>query len=114
MLYDADRTGSLDDRQSTSRYCTFVGGNLVSWCSKKQSVVACSTSEVEFRSMAHGVCEVLWLHILLSELRLLKCKPLMLYCDDKVAIDIGNNPVQHDLTKHIEINHHFIKEKLDK
>ena len=38
----------------------------------------------------------------------------MLYCDDKVAIDIGNNPVQHDLTKHIEINHHFIKEKLDK
>jgi len=56
VLYDADRTGSLDDRQSTSRYCTFVGGNLVSWCSKKQSVVACSTSEVEFRSMAHGVC----------------------------------------------------------
>ena len=66
--------------------------------------------------MAHGVCVKCygWTYILLSELRLLISKPLMLYCDDKAAIDIANNPVQHDLTKHIEIDHHFIKEKLDR
>ena len=92
---------------------TFVGGNLVTWRSKKQNVVARSTAEAEFRSMAHGVCEVLWLKILLSELGLFQVKPLMLYCDNKAALDIAHNPVHHSRTKHIEIDRHFIKEKLD-
>ena len=111
---DADWAGSLDDQRSTSGYCTFVGGNLVSWRSKKQTVVARSAAEAEFRSMVHGVCEVLWLHILLTEMGLFKDSPLMLYCDNKAAIDIANNPGQHDRTKHVEIDRHFIKEKLDR
>jgi hypothetical protein len=80
---------------------------------KKKSVAARSTVDAKFRTMAHGVWELLWLQILLADLKLFKCKPLMLYCDNKVAIDIANNPVHHDRTKHIEIDRHFIKEKLD-
>lgn len=77
-------------------------------------MVARSTAEAEFRSMAQGICELLWIQILLDELKLYQNKPLMLYCDNKAAIDIANNPVQHDRTKHVEIDRHFIKEKLDR
>nr|XP_028959271.1 uncharacterized protein LOC114825095 [Malus domestica] len=66
---DADWAGNITDRRSTSGYFTFVGGNLVTWRSKKQNVVARSTAEVEYCGMAHGVCELLWLRILLTEIR---------------------------------------------
>jgi hypothetical protein len=110
---DADWGGNIDDRKSTSRYCVFVGRNLVSWRSKKQSVVARSTAEAEFRAMASGLCELMWIKILLCELRLLNGAPLRLYCDNQATINIVHNPVHHDRTKHIEIDRHFIKEKID-
>jgi hypothetical protein len=63
--------------------------------------------------MTQGASEELWLCRLLQELGLLKGKSIMLYCDNKAAINIANNPVQHDRTKHVEIDRHFIKDKLD-
>ncbi|RVW81567.1 Retrovirus-related Pol polyprotein from transposon RE2 [Vitis vinifera] len=62
---DADWAGAMDDRRSTSGYFTFVGGNLVTWKSKKQNVVARSRVEAEFKGMALGLCEALWLRLLL-------------------------------------------------
>ncbi|KAK2981314.1 hypothetical protein RJ640_007015 [Escallonia rubra] len=102
-----------DHRKSTSGYCTFVWGNLVTWRSKKQSVVARSSAEAEYRAMAHGICEMMWLKRVLEELRRPVTMPMKLYCDNKATINIANNPVQHDRTKHVEIDRHFIKEKIE-
>nr|CAN70499.1 hypothetical protein VITISV_020482 [Vitis vinifera] len=87
------------DRRSTSRHCTFVGGNLVTWRSKKHNVVARSNAEAKLRAVAHGVCEILWIKRLLEELR--------------VAIEIAHNPILHDRTKHVEVDKHLFNEKLE-
>lgn len=113
VFTDADWAGSTMDRRSTSGYCTFVGGNLVTWKSKKQSVVARSSAEAEFRSVAHGVCEVMWIKGILDELQIPSSIPMKVYCDNKAAIAIAHNPVLHERTKHVEVDKHFIKEKLD-
>ncbi|RVX09853.1 Retrovirus-related Pol polyprotein from transposon RE1 [Vitis vinifera] len=88
-------------------------GNLVTWKSKKQNVVACSSAEAEFRGMTLGLCEALWLRLLLQELGYLSRQPIRLFYDNKAACDIAHNPVQHDRTKHVEVDRFFIKEKLD-
>jgi hypothetical protein len=110
---DADWAGSIDDIRSTSGYFTFVGGNLVTWRSKKQNAVARSSAEAEFRGMTLGLCEALWLRHLLSYLGYPPDEPIRLYCDNKATCDIAHNPVQHDRTKHVEVDRFFIKEKLD-
>ncbi|XP_059591531.1 uncharacterized protein LOC132253455 [Vitis vinifera] len=78
---------SVTDRRSTSGYCSFVWGNLVTWRSKKQSVVARSSAEAEFRAMAQGICEGIWLNRLLEELRVPLKHPMVLYCDNQAAIN---------------------------
>ncbi|RVW56778.1 Retrovirus-related Pol polyprotein from transposon TNT 1-94 [Vitis vinifera] len=113
IFLDADWAGSVTDRRSTSGYCSFVWGNLVTWRSKKQSVVARSSAEAEFRAMAQGICEGIWLNRLLEELRVSLKHPMVLYCDNQAAISIAKNPVHHDRTKHVEIDRHFIKEKIE-
>ncbi|CAL9014541.1 unnamed protein product [Prunus brigantina] len=110
---DADWAGNVTDRKSTSGYFTFVGGNLVTWRSKKQNVVALSSAEAEFRGMTKGICELLWLRKLLTELGYKPTSTMNLFCDNKAAIAIAQNPVQHDRTKHVEVDRHFIKQKLE-
>ncbi|RVW49546.1 Retrovirus-related Pol polyprotein from transposon TNT 1-94 [Vitis vinifera] len=78
-----------------------------------QSVVARSSAEAEFRAMAQGICEGIWLNRLLEELRVPLKHPMVLYYDNQAAISIAKNPVHHDRTKHVEIDRHFIKEKIE-
>jgi len=110
---DADWAGNVSDRKSTSGYFTFVGENLVTWRSKKQNVVALSSAEAEFRGMAKGLCELLWLKRLLTEIDFAPSCEMDLFCDNKAAIDISHNPIQHDRTKHVEVDRHFIKQNLE-
>ena len=110
---DADYAGSVTDRRSTSGYCVLIGGNLVTWRSKKLNVIARSSAEAEYRAMALGICELLWLKILMDGLKIKWQGTMWLYCDNKAAINIANNAIKNDRTMHIEVDCYFIKEKID-
>lgn len=100
--------------RSTSGYITFLGGNLVTWRSKKQTVVAHSSAEAELRALALGLCEGLWIKSVLKDLHQLNSDlTINVYCDNVSAIHMAENPVHHDKMKHVEIDRHFIREKME-
>jgi hypothetical protein len=109
---DADWGGCPDTRRSTSGYAVFLGDNLVSWSTKRQTVVSRSSAEAEYRAIANGVAEATWLCHLLHELQTPSSRCTLVYCDNISAVYLSTNPVQHQRTKHVEINLHFVREKV--
>ncbi|GKC76017.1 uncharacterized mitochondrial protein-like protein [Tanacetum coccineum] len=110
---DVDYVGCPNTLRSPTGYCSFVGGNLVSWKSKKQNVVSRSSSKAEYRAMAQMTYELVWLRNLLGEIGFPQSKPMKMWCDNQAAIYIATNPVFHERTKHIEVDCYFTREKLD-
>ena len=107
---DSGFAGDKEDRKSHGGYATYVGGNLVTWRSQKQSIVSRSSAEAEYRAMADTTAELLWLRSLLTELGFPPGEPMQMYCDNLAATFIASNATFHMRTKHIEIDCHFIRQ----
>ena len=113
MAYlDADWAGCVDDRRSTSGGAFYLGKSLVSWHSKKQESVALSTAEAEFIAATATCTQVLWMKRQIEDLKVQCQSPIIIKCDNKSAINISKNPVQHSRTKHIDIKYHFLKDQV--
>ena len=109
---DADWAGDFDTRRSTSGYAFMIGNATVSWSSKRQATVAKSTAEAEYVALSYATQEAVWLRQLLNDVGFGTNSSTIIFEDNNGAIDLSRNAKYHNRTKHIDISHHFVRERV--
>ena len=107
---DSDWAGSVADRKSTFGCCFSLGSTTVSWFSRKQKSVALSFAEAEYMAVGQVNCEALWIRKLLVNLFGQELRLTIIYYDNQSCIQLSENPVFHDRSKHMEIRYHFVQD----
>lgn len=107
---ESDHAGNVEDRRSTGGMAFYLNESLITWVSQKQRCVALNSCEAEFMAATAAACQGVWLRNLLGEITDAKHGPVVIYIDNKSAIDLAKNPVFHGRSKHIDIRYHFIRE----
>ncbi|GJS91360.1 retrovirus-related pol polyprotein from transposon TNT 1-94 [Tanacetum coccineum] len=109
---DADWAGDSDNQRSTGGFAIYLGSNLISWTTRKQRTVSRSSTEAEYKALADTVAELTWLQALLNELGIRSSLTPILWCNSLGATYLSANPIFHARTKHVEIDYHFVREKV--
>lgn len=111
---DSDLAGQTDDIKSTGGMAFYLNDNLITWVSQKQRYVALSSCEAEFMAATTTACQAIWLKNLLGKITGEDVGPVILYIDNKSAIDLAKNSVFHGRSKHIDVRYHFIRECVER
>jgi hypothetical protein len=98
-------------KKSTIDFYTFVDGNLVTWRSKKQNVMARSSAETEYQAMTLTTSELTWIKQIVADMSIIIPKPMKIFCDNQAARHIALNLMFHERTKYIDVDCHFVREK---
>jgi hypothetical protein len=109
---DDDWAGCPNDRRSTSGFAMYLGSNLVLWSSRKQITVLRSSTEVEYKTLANAMIEIVWVQLVLKELDIKQSSTLVLWCDNIGAKYLSANPTFHARMKYIEVDYHFVRERV--
>lgn len=109
---DADWAGDVDDFVSTNAYILYLGTTSIAWSSKKQTGVARSSTEAEYRSVANTAAEISWVCSLLTELGFTLPATPVIYCDNVGATYLSANPVFHSRMKHLALDFHFVRQNV--
>lgn len=109
---DADWAGDLINRRSITGMVVFLGSSPVTWSAKKQPIVSTSSIEAKYRSLAITTTKLYWLRMLLKDLGVYLYHPPILWCDNVSALALAANPIFHARIKHIEVDYHFVREKI--
>lgn len=109
---DSDWAGDRSSRRSTTGYLFLLAHGPISWRSRIQKTVALSSTEAEYRATTEAGQEAIWLQTLLESISIPQSSPIILHCDNLSTIDLAENAIFHGRTKHVEIHHHWIREKI--
>ena len=109
---DSNWVQDPDDHRSVGGFIFEIAGSTVTWSSRKQSTVATSSAEEEYMALANATKEAVWLRTLLKEMDFPQISATIIFADNQGCIALTRNPVNHSHAKHIDIRHHFIRERV--